>query len=364
MNSTEGVPQQFFRSVPVQLIRTSRGIVIKRGTLEFEVLGDIAESCITAALSTCSGQAVRLAELVSCVVKASDIPEDEAHAFISSLIQRRLLVPVTKPELVSCPQELVSADVFYWHFGMTKSEITNQLNSRPIYVIGTNAITQQILRAFELSGISNCRVVDDPELRETDGLEAASGNEAPIADPNWARGIGIEEWKKSADPKATCCVIATSTMSNQTALRSLNSYCCSCNLHFLPVFLRDLQGFVGPLVIPGQTACLECAHARASANLANRETKALIESSASGSERTTGFHPLMAAAVAHLAVMEIIKFYSNIPQSRFGYSIEINLLSSWMRPRRILKLPRCTVCSNLNVRSAVNITRYDFQVGR
>ncbi|MFB3146853.1 MAG: hypothetical protein ACE1ZO_06975, partial [Nitrospirales bacterium] len=66
------------------------------------------------------------------------------------------------------------------------------------------------------------------------------------------------------------------------------------------------------------------------------------------------FHPSMASILGDIAAMEMTKFYSqSMPLWNVGKLIEVNLLATRMTPRKVLKLPRCPVCSPLQTQAAI-----------
>ena len=73
------------------------------------------------------------------------------------------------------------------------------------------------------------------------------------------------------------CVVATADFSGQQLLRHWNSWCVNRGCTFLPVMLDKGIGCVGPLVVPGETACYECLRARENSNLEDPETRRAAE---------------------------------------------------------------------------------------
>jgi hypothetical protein len=60
----------------------------------------------------------------------------------------------------------------------------------------------------------------------------------------------------------------------------------------------------------------------------------------------------MASILGNIAAFELIKLYSGaLPRSKVGTLIEVNLLGTKLTSRKVLKVPRCIICSQLNSRS-------------
>jgi hypothetical protein len=89
--------------------------------------------------------------------------------------------------------------------------------------------------------------------------------------------------------------------------------------------------------------------------MAEPEARRSYEVDDAASPTVAGFVAPMAAILGDVAAMELLKFYGAIPQWNAGSLIEINLLSSAMTARRVLRVPRCPACSPLNTIASVNL---------
>jgi thiazole/oxazole-forming peptide maturase SagC family component len=135
-------------------------------------------------------------------------------------------------------------------------------------------------------------------------------------------------------------------------------------VQFLPVVLQDLIGTVGPLVIPGESACLECLRARENAHMDDPEKRRASEYGAFHGQVVNAFHPSMASILGDLAAMELVKFHGQLMRSQLvGHLIEVNLVAPEITVRRVLKLPRCEVCGSVVSRSPISDEKVAFMPG-
>ena len=71
----------------------------------------------------------------------------------------------------------------------------------------------------------------------------------------------------------------------------------------------------------------------------------------------------MASILGDIAAIELSKFYGiRMPLWRVGTLIEVNLVAMRLNARKVLKIPRCSVCSILNTRSSVGISTSSFEL--
>lgn len=338
------------RTLPLQLIEIDDGILLKRGNTILNVNGQGAKTAVPLVLSSLNLPGSTQEEVVQ---KFSGPDRQAVSQFIEKLISNKLAVSADTPDSSTASQES-HLDVFYWHFGESTSQVTERVNRQHITIVGANHISRQLCAAFVASGVDNFEVIDDPLLSNTQ-MQRHDGAYRNGAWPGSLQPRHLQEWKNETDPASVNCVIATSDFGGLSLLREWNQFCVEKKIFFLPVVLQDQIGYVGPLVIPGETACLECLLARQDSHQSNSQRSRPIEESAHEGQSVVGFHPSMASILGDLAAFEITKFFSGVlPGWNVGTLLEINLLSTRMTPRKVLKVPRCPVCSPLITRAPTN----------
>jgi bacteriocin biosynthesis cyclodehydratase domain-containing protein len=264
-----------------------------------------------------------------------------------------LLVDVSAGDADAAPEEPI--DIFYWHFGKSRADIEQGIAGSKLVVMGVNCVSRQLVTALAAAGIASVDVVDYPLL----GNVRLFDEDGVLLDEAWPRGgrppLGYREWLARDGARGAGCIVATSDFGGQHLLRQWNGHCVRERVHFLPVVLQDLVGHVGPLVIPGESACLECVRARENSHMTDAETRRAAEYVAYAGQVVNGFHPSMASILGDIAAIEIMKLYGHIMRSRLvGRMLEVNLLAPQITERRVLRVPRCTVCGTAMSRSPVS----------
>lgn len=116
-----------------------------------------------------------------------------------------------------------------------------------------------------------------------------------------------------------------------------------------PLILDELNVFIGPLIIPNETACLNCVLNRNFKSLIYKDEFELFESKNVESNQTF-INPIMLQAISFLNI-EIIKRVLfdqkvGIEQSLLNTVIEFSFLESKIEEHNILRDPDCTICIN------------------
>jgi len=335
-----------FTALPTQVIETGEGVILKRGCTEFKISGAGAAEAVKKILARAgTGGATR--------EDIRNLFEPDAGPIIErlseQLLNRRLLVPCEEAGSSDAPES--SLDIFYWNFGETTSRVTERLNRRSLVILGVNGISRQMAVSFAESNVEHVRVLDHPNLRNLRFFDGAGR----VKSDQWPASVKApQDWSDGLDPRSFDCLIATSDFGGQEAMREWNAFCIREKRRFLPVVLQDLIGYVGPVVVPGETACFDCLRIRRNSQVEEKKRACPIESVAFEGQGTRGVHPVMASIVGNLAAFELIKLYSDaLPFSTVGTLIEINLLATEVIARKVLKIPRCPTCSPLTTRPSV-----------
>ncbi|MCZ6799701.1 MAG: hypothetical protein O7F12_04360 [Nitrospirae bacterium] len=336
--------------LPVKIIHTKKGVILKRGCTEVQIRGENIGAVIEQIFSISTINRVTKDLLIK-----SFPPEVQPAVakLVDLFIERRFLVPhaVGDSQLESHED---STGIFYWHFDQTKSDVPDRLNAQKITILGVNYISRQLAATLGESGFTQVEVVDEPGLRNLQLINDVQGNQPHQWPSSLSIPLAPKEWEATVDASSLGCIIGTSDFGFAPVLREWNTYCVQQNLRFFPIVLFNMIGQIGPLVIPQETACFECVLVRQHSHLNNPNAKQAVDEVAFDTQSVVGFHPSMASILGNIAAMELTKFYSQaMPLWNVGKLIEVNLLATRMTPRKVLKLPRCLVCSPLQTRSAI-----------
>ena len=341
------------KSFPLQFIEMNNELILKRGCSEIRISGENSIEVIRLILREVSqeGSVEKILEMFT----PSEKPQIEK--LLEELIARRFL----KVTETCTPQENVnesSLDIFYWNFGTTSLQVSQDINALQFLILGVNAVSRQLTLGLLETGVTNIKVIDDQFFRNTRFF--GIGNK-PLLE-QWPSSVPIHESLGiEINSESIHCIVATSDFGGRQGFSQWNSFCVQNGISFFPVILKNLIGFVGPLIIPNETACFDCLLARQDSNMENLDTYRRIEATAFEGQKTIGFHPSMASMVGSIATMELLKFYSKyLPSANVGKLIEVNLIGPKISVRKILKVPRCHSCSPLKTQSSTSLVKNVF----
>ncbi|HWN23180.1 MAG TPA: TOMM precursor leader peptide-binding protein [Gaiellaceae bacterium] len=106
---------------------------------------------------------------------------------------------------------------------------------------------------------------------------------------------------------------------------------------------------IGPLVVPGETACLACYRLRRAATSDCREELRALEHTPSAARAATALESL----VAGVAALALLRYLAGLDPTLPGsfYALDAGVPLSLSR-HRVLRVPRCPACSEVDVLAA------------
>jgi bacteriocin biosynthesis cyclodehydratase domain-containing protein len=341
-------------ALPMQTVETPEGVILKRGAIEVLISGAQAGQAIRKVLNATGGDGATISELRRLFPQSA---KTQVDSIIKNLLDRHLLVVVDDRANLDNAQE-DHFDVFFWHFGESRATTMDRFNGIPLTIIGVNSISRQLAFSLTACGHKNFTVIDHPRHRN----KSLFDDSGVLRDREWPSSlVRPQAWNDSQQVDMGQCLVATSDFGGQEALCHWNNLCIQQKIHFLPVVLKNMVGYVGPLVIPGETACYECLLNRQRSHSLSPELEGIVDGFAYDGQAIVGFHPAMASMLGDIAVFELTRFYGgSLPEKRPNRLLEVNLIAASMTSRMVLKVPRCSACSPLHTSSETNLSRVLF----
>lgn len=278
-------------------------LVLKRGGAEVVVNGEGIQELVAFLI-----EQFRYPKQVEQVVDLFPGPDrSTVRSLCDHLAKRKLLVP---DDVVCQSNEEDFRDVFYWNVGANPRIAREKLAAR-IAIVGINPLTSHLVDVLRATGFSNLECYDDVALRgksESCTPSATVQNQLGQVSPATALDDLLGD---------TACVVATCDFGGVHLLRAWNRKCVERGTWFLPVYISDLTGVIGPFVVPVETACFECLRLRENSNCADGGLSRGVETALTAGFHS-GYHPGSLGATAGLAASELTKAFLLEPLWRAG----------------------------------------------
>ncbi|MBY0572294.1 MAG: TOMM precursor leader peptide-binding protein [Undibacterium sp.] len=356
-NTGSGSEEPHYRFWPIQVVRHDSGVILRRGTEKLYVAG--AEAIVVIESLIEITQVESGATLIDMLSLFQEEQRDHVQSLLERLVAKRFLA------LASAVSEEVrqptNEDVFYWAQGSTSAQAHANINLRGFVIVGVNAISARLGQSLAECGAERVTVIDHPSLRNLsyfDGPDHINTQRWPST----VATISYDDWI-DGDMEFDG-LIATSDFGGLGLMREWNEFCVREKKLFLPVVLQDMMGYVGPLVIPGETPCFECAWTRQSSNMNQPGLDRATEPVAFFGQAVDAWIPPMASMLGDLASLELVRFCSKVIAGfRTGVMTEVDMQRPELSTRRLLKVPRCRVCGPLTCKASATGERNIFMPG-
>jgi molybdopterin-synthase adenylyltransferase len=344
---------QKFIVPPVHFVEVPDGVILKRGSTEFKITGLQASSVVKTVLSAVGEDGASVDDICRMFSRSS---APRVQELIRELCARRLLLPGDHKH--SSTRVESSLDVFYWQFGETQERAIAQFERFQLHIVGVNAISRQLSSSLRAGGWSTFTVIDHPQHRNP----AFFDQNNTLNDQQWPNSLNApQQWSEGQIHEWRGCVVVTSDSGGQEALRRWNRLCLSNSLNFMPIMLKNMVGYVGPYVMPKETACYECLIARRYSHANDFALELSADQAAFEKQRAIGFHPTMATMLGDIGAFELTRWHIEpLPGRKSGKLLEVDLLASRMMERTVLKVPRCPACSPLHRHARTNLAKTVF----
>ena len=154
-------------------------------------------------------------------------------------------------------------------------------------------------------------------------------------------------------------VIVCSDKMSLGAYEQTNQTCLRHKIRWVSARIDRLRGFVGPFIVPEQTACFTCFELRSRANSEHPSDHAALYrhwKSTSDMPEDWPVHPSFAAVLGNYLTLDIQLVLIGNQVSRFlGRILDVDFHALDCRFHEVLKLPRCPACSRSRSRPLTRI---------
>jgi len=212
------------------------------------------------------------------------------------------------------------------------SEDRTRLESRRVLVVGCGEIGQQIATDLSSVGVQEVGIIDP-----TTDTPAADNLDGDVVEFD---ADSLEESVAAAD-----FVVYTASRPYPNLESRLNEATLESGTPWTSARIQGFDGFIGPTIFPGETACFECYREREMANVSNTsQYQAYLQQMADKPDTTQLRLPGLARMLAGYLVMDLVNLLAFGTGFTSGRVFVVNGTRLSIECNDVLKLPRCRSC--------------------
>lgn len=351
------IKQNIFLSNDVSYRYNNSELYIKTQNSIYTIKGEYGKSIYKIILSLKDFGIISFQEFLK---KHSDQSLDTISEMVIDLIKKEVIKETTE----STENKNFLMDQLLTEMNLSSNDVIEVIKTSQITILGNGILLMEALTSLLTLGFENLYVVwlEDTKIKEID---------IQLLSPHFAKYVGESQIKITDEailkrfPKAQVkqivlennlnmlddiivdqtVVLSTIEKNKAKFLLQINEI---CNKHSVPILLastNNLKTEIGPFVVPGDTACLECFY--------NKQQVYLYAQYNHNNKISTLEQPTRPGILmtSYIATLEIFKYVTReltwqLPKSINNY-LEFDLNTYTLSERPILKHPRCSSCKNL-----------------
>ncbi len=243
------------------------------------------------------------------------------------------------------------------------------LRQSRVHVLGIDSMVWHVAVDLAAAGVGHLHIIDPWDVEPRDCI---SGGGWKTDDIGRARSAVLADYLQEHFPQATVhhgreipsdvrtarrllsesdLVILCLEKPDHSMCRWVNQACVERGIPWVAAYLSAVEAVIGPMVVPGETACYECYHLRRQSNQDRLEERQTVEQylEQHRAERSPfgQLSPLPSIA-GGLVSLEALRQLAGFAQpSTYDAFLRVDLITLEAELHPILKLPRCPICGPL-----------------
>lgn len=340
----------------ISIIQTDAGVVLRSDLASFRLRGSDAQVFITAIVPLLDGSRDRDA--------IADALAGYSRRSVLALLDRLTKDGILEPD-TTCEERWRGQDEFFSKWARPE-ESTERLSRARILIAGLEPWGATAAVELAASRIGTLRLLDDGRVGQNDLLSMRLWSGRHLERP---RGEAVAEVLAEVSPWCHVTpsplmltesgqlaledtgwdlVIGTGTRDQLQLFQSLARF---AHAHAIPSvfgYIDGLEAVLGPAVLPGRTACWNCARLRQLATSDNPRIAHALQASLLTEHHQAGLHTYLAPMgplVGHLIALEALKLVSRYtPSHLVGRILVQNLVTLESTSHVVIRMPWCEVC--------------------
>ena len=354
-------------SASASVVPTSAGIQLRSDLRTFQIDGSDIQLFIAEILPLLDGSHDK--DGVAAALKGHS--RRSVLAFLETLEKHRLL-EIVPDELAASPDEgpWRGQQDFFRKWTNRPEKMSRRLNEARVLIVGLEPWGVRAATELAAAGVGRLQLLDDgslalgdlPSSRTWAGRHLGQARSMALAEEllatyPWSRVTAnplllTEDRSLAFNDTDWDLVICATTADDLLVLQSVARFTHGARLPSLSGCLENIYAKVGPLVIPGETACWNCCRLRELANSAQPEADQALQdallSQRPKPRRRTYLGP-MPNALGTLLSLESLKLLTGyVPTTLAGSLLVQNLVTLKTSFHRVIRVPWCEVCGGAN----------------
>ncbi|MHB8732207.1 MAG: TOMM precursor leader peptide-binding protein [bacterium] len=339
------------------IVHTAAGVVLRSDLATFQLDGPDARVFVDAIVPLLDGSHTReaIAEALTEYSRPSVLK------LLDRLEKHRVLQTLESPH-----ERWLGQTEFFRQWTRRPEESMDRLGRAGVLIVGLEPWGVAAAAELAAAGVGTLHILDDGSVAPGDLAAVRLWRGSQVGRPRrealaealaeaapWCRVTAgpptVTEAGELAPPKADWHLVVGTGGRDQLGLfRSVARYAQARNIRSLYGCIDGLEAVVGPAVLPGKTACWNCARLRRLANVDRPAETHALQTAFLAQHGAAPLHTYLAPAaplVGHLVALEALKLLSGYtPSHLVGRILVQDLVTLETTSHVLIRMPWCEVC--------------------
>jgi len=288
------------------------------------------------------------------------------HSFLELLVEKGLVEPVqeTEEDPSGALERWTSQQRFFHKYGLDDGN--TQLQKSRVLIVGLEPWGCVLASELAASGVGTIHLLESGVISHDDLLavryfepsnlgakrrdivQAFISRMAPRCNVSTAPLFLSGEGEFSVEDNSWDLILTALTADDLYLLLRVSRYAHAAGVCTLFGHLDGVEAWIGPAVVPGETACWNCFRLRRLANAEHIKSEHDIDATllaGPGQPRARAFLAPMAALTGQMLAMEAVKLLTRFTPSRQPGRVYVqNLISGKGQFHTVIRMPWCELC--------------------
>lgn len=352
---------------------TDSGVILRSDLGTFKLDGADVRLFVTEIVPLLDG--TRDADLIAAALPAYTAAS--VHAFLDLLFEKGLTERTPETESGAAPDALERwkpQQRFFNTCGLEDNDGNIQLQNSRVLIVGLEPWGSVLASELAASGVGKIHLLDSGGVghddllsvrffepsnfgaKRRDVVQQTLARMAPECQVSTAPLFLTGEGELSVEGDSWDLIVTALTADDLYLLLRVSRYAHAGGFRTIYGHLDGVEAWLGPAVIPGETACWNCFRLRRLANADHVKSEHDLDATlmaGPAQPRARAFLAPMAAATGQLLALETVKLLNNFTPSRLPGRLHVhNLISGNSQFHTVIRMPWCELCGG-----AANVKR-------
>ncbi|MZH02147.1 MAG: TOMM precursor leader peptide-binding protein [Nitrospinae bacterium] len=159
--------------------------------------------------------------------------------------------------------------------------------------------------------------------------------------------FNLDNWKNDLETEKLEFIIACRESPSYSFFEEINTKCLEAGTRWMHIALEGAMAYIGPTIVPYQTACYKCLSARIETLVPDLESHLAFKKEHNERPQDEGYFSPLGKIISSHVTMELTRIFMGYSSPKtFGRYYKLDADDMVPSEHNVLRFPRCSACYN------------------